>query len=361
METEHETPSQVRGFSNITTVPTVLCLFYHALRRGKRLYFTTRMDYNSVGCTDGVAASRMPANTERAASERGFDLRHHEERGFTLVELMVVMAIISLLMSILLPALGKAREQARRTVCLANLRSVGQGLYVYANENNGALVPGDSAVPWDVWAQVTEGPRCGVDMDYRQVNLGHLLHTNVLPIPSDDDNVLFCPSIRSAGGGNAADGFRSAWNSPGTEASITYMYNTSLDGFGKHVIESENAVLAHKDKINYLMSDGSVGTFNVQALVYDSGGDAEMIDEVCRRYGVCFPTALMHRWLEKGEIDVREAEQFLNDPYGWMVANASNGAGDAVSVSSVANRVLASDVVGVWGGTGSRPTAPPPG
>jgi len=274
---------------------------------------------------------------------------------------MVVMAIISLLMSILLPALGKAREQARRTVCLANLRSMGQGIHIYANNYQGALVPGDSSVPWDVWARVTEGPRCGVDMDYRQVNLGHLIAANILPVPEDEDCVFFCPSMRSASGSDAADGFRQAWHSRGTEASITYMYNNSLDGFGPHVIEAENAVLAHKNKLNYLLSDGSVDTFNVEKLVYQPGYDPEMPDEVCRRNGVCFPAAMIHRWLERGQIDVVEAGQFLVDPAGWMLAHAGPTTGQTVSVATVGNRVLAADVVGVWGGTGSRPIAPPPG
>jgi prepilin-type N-terminal cleavage/methylation domain-containing protein len=60
--------------------------------------------------------------------------------GFTLIELLVVVAIIALLIGILLPALGKARDSARRTRSLANMKTHGQILAVYANENRAELL-----------------------------------------------------------------------------------------------------------------------------------------------------------------------------------------------------------------------------
>lgn len=60
-------------------------------------------------------------------------------RAFTLIELLVVIAIIALLISILLPALTRARQQAKSAVCLSNMRGIGLAIYAYANDQRDFL------------------------------------------------------------------------------------------------------------------------------------------------------------------------------------------------------------------------------
>jgi prepilin-type N-terminal cleavage/methylation domain-containing protein len=284
---------------------------------------------------------------------------------FTLIELLVVISIISLLMAILLPSLGKAREQARRATCMTNLRSIGQGIFLYAHDNDDRLVPGDWRVSWDVWGQVAEYPRgCRIPsfLESKEVNLGHLIGSSILPLPGSNDHVFFCPSSRTPEGNRCYEDFVRGWGSADTIATISYMYNNSLDGFDGFVQDGQFAVLSHKNKINFLRGDGSVGTFNIKPLDFGSPQGPELLQEVSLRYGVCFPTAMLHRWLTSGEVNTNEAMEFLSSPQSWADSHstlmndpACRAVSEPVLLASVSTESLACDVVGVWG------AAPPSG
>jgi len=69
--------------------------------------------------------------------------RHRTRSAFTLIELLVVIAIIALLMSILMPALGQAKEHAKSMHCLVNLRNLGTAVQGYANDYRDTIVPSD--------------------------------------------------------------------------------------------------------------------------------------------------------------------------------------------------------------------------
>ncbi len=72
-------------------------------------------------------------------------IKGKKDNGFTLVELLVVISIIALLMAVLLPALAKARTQAKRIVCLSGLRQLVMAWSAYAENNDGKLVNGGQA------------------------------------------------------------------------------------------------------------------------------------------------------------------------------------------------------------------------
>ncbi len=92
-------------------------------------------------------------------------------RAFTLIELLVVISVIAVLISLLLPALGRARESSRRVKCLANLHGIGQGLQLYMDQeakgvllprvrplHNGSLPTGNDPSLLDVMAKYVDAP-----------------------------------------------------------------------------------------------------------------------------------------------------------------------------------------------------------
>ncbi|MBI5094139.1 MAG: prepilin-type N-terminal cleavage/methylation domain-containing protein [Candidatus Hydrogenedentes bacterium] len=124
--------------------------------------------------------------------------------GFTLIELLVVITIISILAAILLPALARAREAARKASCQNNLKQMGIVFTMFANESNGRLPAGS---PNAEWGQAGLNYTSDVTMYYpRRMERNNFIFDmkGLYPDYLTDLGILICPSSLT-GPGNQKD------------------------------------------------------------------------------------------------------------------------------------------------------------
>ena len=113
---------------------------------------------------------------------------HRRNNAFTLVELLVVIGIIAILISVLLPALARARESANRAACLSNMRTIAQTILIYAHDNRQQVTLGcrGDLYQWNYAVVAENGVR-------RYMCWGPLYLANLIKSPK----AFYCPSDSS--------------------------------------------------------------------------------------------------------------------------------------------------------------------
>jgi len=128
-------------------------------------------------------------------------------RGFTLIELLVVIAIIAILAAILFPVFAKAREKARQSSCLSNVKQIGLGLMQYCQDYDEKLPYGSSAY----------------------VNVHNCLWETMNPYIKNTQ-VLLCPSDSLRNCLSLQAGVAGYWGAEWATFQLSYGYNYSLEG-----------------------------------------------------------------------------------------------------------------------------------
>jgi len=162
---------------------------------------------------------------------------------FTLIELLVVIAIIGVLAALLMPAFGRARESARGTACLSNLRQAGFALQIHVQENKNRMPYIRDRVP----DQSATNGFPSVDV----VLARELGNTNVLRCPSDREDLF------------GRTGSSYAWNSllNGQDADNLRIFTFQFAPMQVPVLFDKEAFHTARGKgreVNYLYADGHI-------------------------------------------------------------------------------------------------------
>jgi prepilin-type N-terminal cleavage/methylation domain-containing protein/prepilin-type processing-associated H-X9-DG protein len=182
-------------------------------------------------------------------------------RGFTLIELLVVIAVIAMLMAILLPALGRAREQGKSTRCLSNLKQIGIAMHAYGADYNYLLPRAELRPGVAVYS--------GIDMRWPVLFMPYLggSHSSVQNYYELD--VFDCPSYPLKD--QTVDYCTNAFDLKGS--GTEYFGFTKLDDFPRHgttIYLADYEYLPNRDQIKIILKTDPADTMKVKMQSLDA-------------------------------------------------------------------------------------------
>ena len=157
--------------------------------------------------------------------------------GFTLIEMLTVMAILAVLAGLLFPVIAKSREQARRTTCLSNLRQIGMALSMYASNHAGMLPPAGEPstgrATHHIWDGTATPPRY-LGLGYLHEKFGY----GVAP------QMYYCPAAMGQNRMESSTHSWACWEKVGPDyrtalCGTSYVYRET--GFGADKLLARNA------------------------------------------------------------------------------------------------------------------------